>query len=125
MIKSEVEREVLALILVTIIIISLLGIVTSMILILERLGAPGFLSGLATFDTGVVNVTIAATTDINLIEPANVDFGSGTLLSGGTNTSTTDPAWGGGTNPTTFDEPGLFTVRNDGNTAVNISVNSR
>ena len=71
-----------------------------------------------------MNVTIAATTDINLIEPANVDFGSGTLLTGNTSVNTTDPAWGGGTNPTTFDEPGPFTVRNDGNTEVNISVNS-
>ena len=112
--------------LVVLLVLALLSIITSMILILERLGAPGFLSGLATFDTGVVNVTISATTDINLIEPANVDFGTGTLVSGGGNTSlnTSDAAWGGGNNPTTFDDPGPFTVRNDGNTEVNISINS-
>ncbi|MDP1694554.1 MAG: hypothetical protein Q8L34_03360 [Candidatus Woesearchaeota archaeon] len=115
--------------LVVLLVLALLSIVTSIILILERLGAPGFLTGLATFDTGVVNVTISATTDINFIEPANVDFGSGTLVSSsvaGVNTSlnTSDPAWGGGANPSTFAEPGPFTVRNDGNTEVNLSVNS-
>ena len=96
-----------------------------MILILERLGTPGFLTGFATFDTGVVNVTISATTDINLIEPANVDFGTGTLTIGGnTSLNTSDTAWGGNGNPGTFNEPGPFTVRNDGNTELNISVNS-
>src|SRR3989344_2696674 len=106
-------------------VLALLSIVTSIVLILERLGTSGFLTGFAIFATGVVNVLIQATTDINLVEVANVDFGSGTLNTGNLNTTlnTTDPSYGG-TNPNGFSNPGPFTVRNDGNTEVNISVNS-
>ncbi|MBI1972927.1 hypothetical protein HYS50_02900 [Candidatus Woesearchaeota archaeon] len=111
--------------LIILILLALLSVITSMILILEKLGAPSFLTGLATFDTGVVNVTISATTDINLAVD-NVDFGSGTVVLGGLNTSvnTSDTAWGGNSNPSTFANPGPFQVRNDGNVDVNISVNS-
>ena len=45
---------------------------------------------------------------------------------GGGNTSinTSDTVYGGNSNPGTFANPGPFTVRNDGNVEVNISVNS-
>ncbi len=117
----KVSNKLLAFLLI----LALLSIISSLILILGKLGAPTLLAGFVTFDTGVVNVTISATTDINLQEPANVDFGSSTLLAGTGNTSinTSDPAYGG-TNPGTFAAPGPFTLRNDGNTELNISVNS-
>lgn len=111
--------------LIVLVILALLSIITSMLIILDRLGAPSMLSGLATADIGVVNVTISATTDINLIVD-NVDFGTSTLLTGGQNTSinTSDTIWGGNANPGTFNEPGPFMIRNDGNAEVNLTVNS-
>ncbi len=111
--------------LIILVILALLSIITSMLIILDRLGAPSMLSGLATADIGVVNVTISATTDINLIVD-NVDFGTSTLLTGGQNTSvnTSDTVWGGSVNPGTFSNPGPFMIRNDGNAEVNLTVNS-
>lgn len=111
--------------LIILILLALLSVITSMILILEKLGAPSFLVGLVTLDTGVVNVTISATTDINFVND-NVDFGSGTVNLGGINTSvnTSDTAWGGNENPNGFSNPGPFQVRNDGNVDVNITINS-
>ena len=106
-------------------IITLVVVFGSFLTLLRELGTPHFLTGLATFDTGVVNVTIQATIDINLAVD-NVDFGSGTLNTGGINTSvnTSDTAWGGNANLNGFSNPGPFQVRNDGNVDVNISVNS-
>ncbi len=111
--------------LVVLVILALLSVITSILIILDRIGAPSMLSGFAAMDTGVVNVTITATTDINLIVD-NVDFGTSTLVSGGQNTTvnTSDTVWGGNANPGTFSNPGPFMVRNDGNAEVNLSVNS-
>ena len=97
---------------------------TGILLILEKLG-PASLTGLATLDTGVVNVTIQATTDINFVND-NVDFGSGTIILGGLNTSlnTSDTGWGGNGNPGGFSNPGPFQIRNDGNVDINITINS-
>ena len=111
--------------LLVLLIIALLVTFGSIIIILEKLGTNSALAGFATFDTGVVNVTIQSTVDINLAVD-NVDFGSGTINTIGLNTSlnTSDTAWGGGNNPNGFSDPGPFQVRNDGNVDVNISVNS-
>ena len=105
-------------------VLALISLVTGIMLILEKLG-PASLTGLATFDTGIVNVTIQATTDINFVND-NVDFGSGTIILGGLNTSlnTSDTGLGGNNNPNGFANPGPFQIRNDGNVDVNITINS-
>ncbi|HLC72417.1 MAG TPA: hypothetical protein VJH37_02430 [Candidatus Nanoarchaeia archaeon] len=105
--------------------LTIVTVLGSFITLLEKLGTNSALTGFATFDTGVVNVTIQSTVDINLAVD-NVDFGSGTINTIGLNTSlnTSDTAWGGGNNPNGFSDPGPFQVRNDGNVDVNISVNS-
>ena len=83
--------------------IAILSVFGSILTLLDKLGTSQPLTGFATFDTGVVNVTIQATVDINLIVD-NVDFGTGTVNAGGLNTSlnTSDTAWGGNGNPNGF-----------------------
>lgn len=106
--------------LIVLTVIALLTTIGGTITLLQRLGQNiPQLTGLASTDTATVNVTVSSTVSVKF----NVDlieFGSGTVLSGGSLTQVNTTA---STNPTTFNEPGDFVIENDGNVEVNITIN--
>lgn len=93
--------------------------------ILSMLGIPSvpLITGFAVNQSAYVNVTVASTTSIVLIEGGNVSFGNGSAPAALSTASSFD-------NPNTFDDPGPgkpdaddFVIENDGNVDVNLTIN--
>ena len=111
----------------TLIVLTVIALVTTVggtLTILQSLGPDlPYLTGFATSDTGVVNVTIAAAANIAFIIDI-VDFGTGSSPAAGIlDINTSDTLYGGGTNPSTFDDPGPLSYVNDGNVDINVTLN--
>lgn len=92
--------------------------------ILSMLGIPSvpLITGFAVNQSAYVNVTVASTTSIVLIEGGNVSFGNGSAPAALSTASGTD-------NPNTFDDAAAtadsndFVIENDGNVDVNLTIN--
>ena len=111
----------------TLVILTVIALITTIggtVLILQKLGPDiPLLTGLATTDTGTVNVTIDATVSI-LLNVDEINFSGGSVVSGLAITElNTTGAVGGGLNPSSFSEPGDFQIENNGNVDVNVTIN--
>jgi len=91
-------------------------------ILIETGGDLELLTGLATTQTAIVNVTIQGLSAIT-ISQSNIDFGTGTLTAGAAATPVNTTANAANANPSTFSEPGPLNVTNDGNTDLNITIN--
>jgi len=92
----------------------------SISLVLVELGGFEGVTGFAITNEsiGYVNISIRSNTAVTLTTSV-IDFGSGSVaVSGATPVNSSV-----GTNPSTFDDPGPFTLQNDGNVYVNVTVN--
>ena len=101
-------------------VVALLSAFGGFITILTVIGGDfSLLTGFATTQTAIVNVTIAAPTAIT-ITPSVIEFGSGALTAGAAATplNTSVQAL-----PSTFAKPSPINVTNDGNTDVNVTIN--
>jgi hypothetical protein len=117
----EITNRTLVFLIAIAIFFMLFGTVT----VLNKLGVDTFspLTGAAPFQNAQVNVRVAATTSIVLNHAGNVSFGNGSAF-GGVVLSTAS----GFDNPNTFSDPTTagasdFTIENDGNVDVNVTVN--
>ena len=110
----------------TIVVLTVIALITTVsgaLTILQKVGPDvPLLSGLATTDTGEVNLTIDAAANIAFVVDT-VEFGSGAPDSSSIRPINTTGGFGGGNNPSTFDNPGPLSVRNDGNVDVNVTIN--
>lgn len=111
----------------TLVVLTVIAILTTLggtLTIVQHIGPDiPLLTGLATTDTGIVNVTIDAAVNIVFVVDV-VDFESGVPDAANIrNINTSDPDMGGGNNPGGFANPGPFLIRNDGNVDVNVTIN--
>ena len=119
---NDISNRTLVILSVIAIFFSFFGTIT----VLDRVGiSPGnLITGAAPTQAAQVNVRIAASTSIILINGGNVSFGNGSAQGGvylSTNASFA--------NPNTFNDPGTsneaddFQIENDGNVDVNLTIN--
>jgi len=114
---KQVSNRVVSTFLMLAIITTIGGLAT---ILISTGGDMSLLTGLATTQTAIVNVTVSATAAIT-ISPSIIEFGTGSLL-GGTQTPINTTGGGVG-NPGGFSKPSPINVTNDGNVDLNITIN--
>ena len=102
-------------------VLALFSVGGGILVILHTVGGDlSIITGFATTTQGTVNVSVTKTAAITL-NNSLVNFGAGQLAGGEAGTRVNSTI--GNTNPSSFLEPSPFSLRNDGNVNVNVTIN--